>query len=386
MPMLEQPLVVVGDVHFSHGGRPDIGRSLTQLIEENPGTELVLNGDVWNLSLDAPTLNPHESVLDMLEPETELRAALRKHLSGQGRLTILPGNHDAAVSTPGLRARLLAWLELGEGAAVTLPPWFLRHGTVHVEHGHAYDPDNAPTHPLVAPTVDTEPLGVALTRRFLAPNNAFDFAHATEITPVEALTRAWQSFGLRMPLVLVRYFATSGHFCREAGWRPALAREQERGDSLLAQLGAGVGLDHDVVQRLLDDRPRPTHESFERAFFRLYFDRIVATLGTAGGIGLGIAARSPTAFGLAALSVLYLLESKRRGTNRYEGLPVKRLREAAGHVQGITGAETVIFGHTHVPDTKDGYLNPGSFKYRQGDPRPYAYVDLSGKAERRLLT
>jgi predicted phosphodiesterase len=65
-------------------------------------------------------------------------------------------------------------------------------------------------------------------------------------------------------------------------------------------------------------------------------------------------------------------------------LPVKRLREAASHVQSITGAETVIFGHTHVPDTKDGYLNPGSFKYRQGDARPYAYVDVHGKAERRL--
>src|SRR6185369_877190 len=173
--------------------------------------------------------------------------------------------------------------------------WFLRHGTVHVEHGHAYDPDNAPTHPLIAPTTGTEPLGVALTRRFLAPNNAFDFAHATEITPVEALVRAWHAFGFNMPLVLVRYFSTASHFCREAGWRPELAREQERGDAALPGLVTALGLDRDTLQRLLDDRPRPTHESFERSFFRLYFDRIVATLGTAGGIGLGIAARSPSA-------------------------------------------------------------------------------------------
>ena len=227
---------------------------------------------------------------------------------------------------------------------------------------------------------------MALTRRFLAPNNAFDFAHATEITPVEALVRAWQAFGLKMPLVLARYFSTAGHFCREAGWRPELAREQERGDAALPGLVPALGLDRETLQRLLDDRPRPTHESFERSFFRLYFDRVVATLGTAGGVGAGIALRSTGAFGLALLSALYLMESKRRGTNRYEGLPVKRLREAAGHVQSITGAQTVIFGHTHVPDTNDGYLNPGSFKYRQGDARPYAYVDLTGKGERRLLT
>ena len=72
---------------------------------------------------------------------------------------------------------------------------------MHVEHGHAYDPDNAPTHPLVVPSVATEPLGVALTRRFLAPNRAFDFAHATEITPFEALARAARVFGTRMPLL-----------------------------------------------------------------------------------------------------------------------------------------------------------------------------------------
>jgi hypothetical protein len=385
MPLLEQPLVVAGDVHFSHDGKPDNGAALARLVAAYPGAEIVLNGDNWNLSLDAPERDPAESTLAMLAPETELRNALRAHLAGAGRLTLLPGNHDAAIMTPGLRDRLLAWLELGEQARLTLSPWFLRHGTVHVEHGHAYDPDNAPTHPLVAPSVATEPLGVALTRRFLAPNEAFDFAHATEITPLEAFTRAWQKFGVRMPLILVRYLQTAGHFCATAGWRPALAEEQARGDALLAQLDAGLGLDHDTLERLLDDRPRPTHESFERAFFRLYFDRLLATTAAAGGLGLGLVARSRSLLGLAALSALYVVDQSRRGVNRYEGLPVKRLRDAAGHVQELTGATVVIFGHTHVADTKDGYLNPGSFKYREGSARPYAYVGTDGKAERRLI-
>jgi len=383
--MLEQPLVVVGDVHLSHGGRPDTGQALARLVAKNPGADLILNGDIFNLSLDAPDREPVASVLAMLHAEGELKLALRTHLSSQGRVTFLPGNHDASVADPALRAGMLGWLELASEAPLGISPWFVRRGGVHVEHGHAYDPDNAPTHPLVAPSVSTEPLGVALTRRFLAPNRAFDFAHATEITPVEALVRAARAFGFRMPLVLVRYFATSSAFCREAGWRPELARERELGDTLLPAAAFELGLDFEVLRALLEDRPRPTHESFERAFFRLYFDRVVATLGAGAGITLGILARSRTALGLAALSALYLAESRRRGHNRYEGLPVRRLREASTRVRDITGAETVVFGHTHVDETSPGYLNPGSFKYRSGAPRPYAFVERDGRAERRLL-
>jgi hypothetical protein len=36
-----------------------------------------------------------------------------------------------------------------------------------------------------------------------------------------------------------------------------------------------------------------------------------------------------------------------------------------------------------VPEKAPGYLNPGSFTYRAGDGRPYAYVDVSGASERR---
>jgi predicted phosphodiesterase len=385
MPVLEQPLVIVGDVHFSHGGRPEAGQALARLVEAHPGAEVILNGDIFNLSLDAPERDPLESILAMLRAEPALKAALRKHLAGSGRLTFIPGNHDAALSDPLLRAPFLAWLELGTAAPVSFSTWFVRRGRVHVEHGHVYDPDNAPTHPLVRPTPGTEPLGVALTRRFLAPNRAFDFAHATEITPLEALLRAMRAFGSKMPLILVRYFATSSHFCREAGWRPELARERELGDELLAAAAKELGLELGVLRALLDDRPRPTHESFERSFFRLYFDRIAATLAAGAGVSLGLLAKSGGALGLGALSGLYLVESQRRGRNRYEGLPVRRLRQASGSVRDITGAETVVFGHTHVAETLPGYLNPGSFTYRAGAPRPYGWVGTDGRAERRPL-
>jgi hypothetical protein len=384
--MLEQPLVVVGDVHLSHGGKPEIGQALAALVAAHPGAEIILNGDIFNLSLDAAERDPLESVMTMLHAEPALRQALRQHLTEAGRLTLLPGNHDAALADPALRPRLLGWLELGAETRLQVSPWFVRRGTVHVEHGHAYDPDNAPTHPLVVPGPSTEPLGVALTRRFLAPNRAFDFAHATEITPLQALKRAVNVFGARTPLLLTRYFRTSSHFCREAGWRPELAREKDQGDALVPGMAAELGLAPEVVRTLLEAIPRPTHESFERAFFRLYFDRVAASLGAGVGIGLGVVARSGTALSLAALSALYLYDSQRRGGNRYSGLPVRRLRQASARVRDITGASLVIFGHTHVPETNATYVNPGSFTYRDGEPRPYAYVERDGRGERRVVS
>jgi UDP-2,3-diacylglucosamine pyrophosphatase LpxH len=378
-----RPLVVVGDVHLSHGGRSETGRELGRLFQLYPGAELVLNGDIFNLSLDAPARDPVDSVLAMLAAEPELRTALRAHVSGGGTVTLLPGNHDAALATPALRAPLLALLELGESAPLAVERWFLRRNGVHVEHGHAYDPDNAPTHPLAVPALATEPLGVALTRRFLAPNRAFDFAHATEITPVEALARAVRVFGARMPLVLARYFRESAKFCKEAGFRSEHLDELRVGDELVRAVAEETGLEEARIRAVLDDRPRPTHESFERAFFRLYFDRVAGTVATGAFVGLWALSRSRTALGLGALAALYLTESV-RGRNRYEGLPVRRLRAASERVRELTGAKTVIFGHTHVAELADGYANHGSFTYRDGPGRPYAYVN--GAVELRTLS
>jgi hypothetical protein len=172
---------------------------------------------------------------------------------------------------------LLALLELDERAPLTVERWFLRRNGLHVEHGHAYDPDNAPTHPLTVPTPRTEPLGVALNRRFLSPNQAFDFAHATEITPVEALARAVRVFGARMPLILARYFRESGKFCKDAGFHPAHLAELQAGDGLVAALAEETGLSADAIRAVLEDRPRPTHEDFVHALHQPYHRHILSS-------------------------------------------------------------------------------------------------------------
>jgi len=385
MGSLERPLVVVSDVHLSHGTSRDTAFALGRLVERHPGHEIVLNGDVWNLSLDPPGRDPTESALAMLRPHGALCHTLRAHLAAGGRIVVVPGNHDAGVGKRSFRAALLAELELGGDAPLEVAAWLVRRGPVHVEHGHVYDPDNAPTHPLVPPAPGTEPLGVALTRRFLAPNDAFDFAHATEITPLEALARAFRVFGARTPLLLARYFVEAGRFSLEARFRPELLAEKRAGDALFAIAAREAGVEASLLRALDEDRPRPTHESFEQAFFRLYFDRVAGVAGIVAGGALVAALRGFWGVGVGVGSALYLYESVRRGANRYEGLPVKRLRAAAARVAELTGAGLVVFGHTHVADSAPAYLNPGSFAYRSGPGRPYAYIDESARAEPREL-
>src|SRR5690606_30713124 len=119
-----------------------------------------------------------------------LRSALSAHLARGDAIRILAGNHDAALARPRVRAALLAALELTAEAPLEIVPWFLRRGAVHVEHGHLFDPDNAPAHPLVVPAGLTEPLGVAITRRLLRPHRALAFVHEHDTTPLRAMLAA----------------------------------------------------------------------------------------------------------------------------------------------------------------------------------------------------
>jgi predicted phosphodiesterase len=379
-----QRLIVASDVHLAHAGAGDTGSALARLVHESRGAELVLAGDIFNLSLDAPGRDPVESVISMLRPHTELTAALSRHLAEGHPLTLIPGNHDAAVAKPGLKPALQELLGVSD-APLTVANWFIRRGPVHLEHGHVYDPDNAPAHPLVVPSPDTEPLGVALTRDFLAPNQAFDFAHGSEFTPIAALRQAVQSFGARMPLVLMRYFATSSRLCLRAREQGSLHGERTQGEAELDAEAERNDLDAELLSRLAENRPKPTHTSFSSMFFRLYFDRVIATTlavsGTAGALVGGAPALS-----VGALGALYLAHSVRRKHSRYGGLPIVRLREAAREVRELTGAELVVFGHTHVEDSEPGYVNSASFTYRSGRDRPYLVIDERGEVERKRLS
>lgn len=380
------PLVVLSDVHLSHRAGPGLPRDLGRLIAAHGGHEIVLAGDVFDLSHAPPSADPADSLLDLLRPHAELRSAVRAHLSAGHRLTLVAGNHDAAATVPSVQRALLDWLELSRQAPLTVTPWFVRRGSVHIEHGHLYDPDNAPTHPLAPWSPHTEPLGIALTRRFLAPNDVSAFMHAHETTPLAGFLRTFRVYGLRAPLIVARYFATAIRLCGEAGRQPGLDEEQVQGARSIADFARDAGLSADLLHELSVARPTPTHHDLQSTFMRLYFDRIVATL-VLGSAAAAAVAGSVAGAGLAAVSAAYLGYSLSRGTSRYTGLPERRLRDAAAHIAGATGAELVVFGHTHIEDEAPAYLNSGSFAYSRRPGRPYLWIDAAtGRGGRRELS
>jgi hypothetical protein len=356
---------------------------LAALVEAHPEHELVVAGDFFDLAFDPPSKDPCASIGEILGRHRALVHALGARLKRGVPVTLLAGNHDAAIGSPDAREHLLRALGLPEDVPLTTFPWFIRRAGVHIEHGHFYDPDNAPNHPLSQWDHRTEPLGVALTRRFIAPNGAMMFAGDYQVTPMAGFMQVLSEYRLRAPLVIANYFAAAGGLCVRAHTeRRNMAEESERGTRALHEHSEQLGVTLGVLERLLGGGARPTHQGFRDTFMRLYFDRIFASFGTAAGLILG-ALGSPQGWLLAGAGASYLAFSVTRQGSRYLNLPGERLREAAERVLSASDATTVIFGHSHVEDQAAGYCNLGSFSFSSDAARPYAEIDAAGHVTRR---
>jgi UDP-2,3-diacylglucosamine pyrophosphatase LpxH len=376
----------LSDLHLAHEGSDATASAVARLLANHPGQEVVLAGDVFGLSSDPPDRDPVESVCRLFGAYPEFSAALRTHVSHGGPLHLMAGNHDAALTRPGMRSAILAQFELSEAAPLTIVPWFLRRESVHIEHGHLWDPDNAPVHPLAPWSSETEPLGVALTRQFVAPYRAWQFAHAHETTLLEGLSRAYRIFGKRMPWLVFHYFLAAGQICTRTLNNQDLERALSQGRLAMGQEAEHWELPPAVLEHLVHAAPTPTHTEFRRTFLRLYFDRVSAALGLGFGAAWALTALSPVGLALALGSGSYLSLNVRRTGKRYQNRPIQFLREGAEVVRSITSAKLVVFGHTHVAENGAAYANAGSFGYPQpGRGRPYLVVDPKGSAEARSI-
>ena len=104
----------------------------------------------------------------------------------------------------------------------------------------------------------------------------------------------------------------SGPFYRASDEIPA-------GRALEAVFAGEMGVEQGLVDALLAHGATPTLESLARTFSRLYFDRVMATLAIAGGLG-AVAAGRPVAGGTTAmLGALLMIASWARGHDRYGG-------------------------------------------------------------------
>lgn len=361
-------------------GLGPVSGDVAALVRSNPGARIVFAGDLFDLPASHPRLTGARAVSEVLSVHAELCRALALHADRGGELWLLGGNHDAEVGVGELRAGFLDALGPSpEGRArVRFSPWFFREGAVHFEHGHHYDPDNAPGHPLVFGSAS---LGVHFVEQFIAPTGAHHYLQTNDDTPLRLFLASFSRYGKRAPYVIYRYFHAaigamlkSGSLYR-AGDEAILGRE--RGVRFAEELG----LPPAMIDDLFALGATPTLASFSRTFTRVYFDRVLASVTMLSGLGAaGLGARKPGAaiFGLGAAM---MGASWAHGHNRYGGTVPERLAESAKEVAAATGAELVVFGHTHREALTEGYANTGSFAFPGKAPgRPY--LTIEGPAER----
>src|SRR5690606_343344 len=129
-----------------------------------------------------------------------------------------------------------------------------------------------PTHPLACWGEGTEPLGIALTRRFLVPSGATYFAHAHQTTPLKGLLDAFIQYGINAPRIVYQYFHAAISLTLESRANTAqsrlLAGEKQVGEGRLSGFAESVGLELQVLTELLAGATQPTHHDFADTFMR----------------------------------------------------------------------------------------------------------------------
>jgi predicted phosphodiesterase len=349
--------LVLGDLHVSSHTPPEVSHDLTRLLEAHRAARVIFAGDFFDLSAD-----PGMTVRGALEAHPEVARALDEHVDRGGQLVWLAGNHDHGIST-----------ELQRRARVHTTPWFFRDGGLHVEHGHLYDPDNAPPHPLASPRGT---LGVHFVEHFIAKTGAFAYLNANDKTPLHLFMSAFRWYGKRGPFVVYRYFRTAFAALAKSGSRYDGARDAERAEAFLEGFLSDAGIDEGTARDLIAERATPTMTSLQNTVARLYLDRVAATVTLLAGLSAFAIGKRRLGLALGALGLGGLAWSWSRGHDRYGGTVPARLDEAATRIARASGASLVVFGHAHEIADRDGYSNTASFAFPRGAPgRPFLEIE-----------
>ena len=381
---MERRTLVLADLHLTRHTPPKVTDDLVRLVELHPGARLVFAGDLLDLSAGEPRAVRDRAVEEAIQAHPTVRAAFARHVDLGGEIWIIGGNHDAEVGLDGFEDALVKTLGIASSAGarsrVRMTPWFFREGTVHIEHGHLYDPDNAPAHPLV---VGKPSLGVHMVEEFIVPTGAHAYLNANDGKPLDLFLSAFRWYGVRAPYVVYRFLHAAFSALTQSGRLHRPAGEWALGQEELPQFATRAGVDPSSAMAVLAARATPTLASSRRTFARLYLDRVAATVAIGGGIG-GLVAGQGIAFG-AALSVgaMAMAASWARGHDRYGGTVHERLANGASRIAEATDAKLVIFGHTHREALSGAYANTGSFAFPRAAPgRPLLEVEGSYDAPR----
>jgi UDP-2,3-diacylglucosamine pyrophosphatase LpxH len=380
MSISTPPTLVIGDLHLcsvdNHGG----AAALERLLADHPDWPIVFNGDTLDLAAES-TRNGAEAVHRCLDPFPALVARLRERAERGVRLQFLAGNHDAAIATAEATEALHLALGLSESARrhVTTSPWFtlLANGRIHVEHGHAFEPDGAPSHPLSPSPRDD--VGIIVMRDFVVPVGAHSLVHSHDEPPLRQLMRLFRKYRRRAPWIMARYVRVASRTVMQSGRRFPLALDRRHGDDRLEAFGERVGVSTKTLNAMRAEHATPTRARAMNTLLRLYLDRVAATSALVSGTAIALTsawfAPQVAAAGVAGATVggLALATSLAFGVDRYGGRSRRMLAEGAERLAAITDVERVIFGHVHVIDEGPRYSNTSSFAF-PCDPRGRSYL------------
>lgn len=368
--------LVVSDVHLTTHTPRAITRDLARLFDANRDARIVVAGDLFDRSAERV---PTPSAIDVLDQHEGIRRALGEYIGRGGELWLCAGNHDSELAEPAFQQSLGAALRLDTKARTRLriTPWLLRFGALHIEHGHLYDPDNVPAHPLA---MGTPSLGVTFVKEFIAPTGAYAYLNRNDRLPLELFVEAFTRYGWRGPHVVATYFKAAWSCLRQSGarYRPEAARAF--GNAALPAFAHEHELDVDMLHALCKKAPSSTLASFGNTFARLYLDRVAATTALLAGAGLLAGKKRMAGMGLCALGAIGLLTSWSKKRDRYGGRVPDLLRDGAALVERVTDARAVVFGHAHVPEVSGTYANPGSFSFpvNDGSEGGRTYIAVGG--------
>lgn len=368
--------LVLGDLHLSTHTPRAVSEDLVRLLDAHGGSRVVFAGDFFDLSAEGGVA----SIEAGFRSHPHVASAIAEHVDRGGEIVWLWGNHDPEIESTEHIARALE-LHGDAPSRVRVSPWFFREGGLHVEHGHLFDPDNAPPHPLASARGT---LGVHFVESFIAKTGAFHYLNANDKTPLELFTNAFRWYGRRGPFVVYTYFEAAFAALRKSGASWTGERDRARAEAGLARFLEDAGLAEHHVRALMNEHATPTMTSLRDTVARLYLDRVTATVSVLAGLAAFAMGRRKLAFTLGAAGLAGLAWSWARGHDRYGGKVPARLDEGASRVARATGASLVVFGHAHEIADRDGYSNTASFAFpRGGTGRPFLEI-VNERAERRF--
>ena len=88
-------MLVIGDLHLTRHTPRAVSDDLARLLADHAGTPVVLAGDFFDLSTDAPYAERREAIDGVFAVHESARSAVGRHLDSGGELILLGGNHDA---------------------------------------------------------------------------------------------------------------------------------------------------------------------------------------------------------------------------------------------------------------------------------------------------